>query len=271
MNQTTVFSRLLAVSSLVLGAVAFTGCGAPKPVPPVFSLYGYQRLVVIPFENQTRDASLAKDVQDEMTSEVVGVGAVPVIEAAQVSAYLRSIKANAATLQDDAQLRKRLGDYFKADILMMGTATGYNEFLKDTAPQRVDGKWGFYTNRKVVVNATAKLVDVTSGSLLWTQKSQGYSYYNTFNPLPIPGGLEVPAELQQFANLATLVRNRIENKDDREPVSIDKSNPDIPLYLNSHHFSELRGKAIYETVSYIVGDFRSSGGWTPNLRGNSGQ
>lgn len=250
-------------------ALVFTGC-AEKPTPPVFSLYGYQRLAVIPFDNQTYDRALAGAVADEMTSEIVNLNAVPVIQASQVSAYLRGKGVSPDDLLTNDGLRKGLGQRFQCDVLLMGSADDYVEYLKDGQPERSsDGKWGFYTNRKVTVNADTKLVDVTSGSLLWTQKNRGWSWYNTWNPLPIPDFVVVPDQIQQFIDLATLAQHRLTHKGDEEPYTASQGNPNILIYKKSQYFNQLRQNAIEETVGGIVADFRPHGGWTPQLRGNA--
>src|SRR5260221_14467793 len=82
------FFRLLKILIILAVAISFNGCGE-KPRPPLFNLYGYQRVAIVPFANQTRDPALAKAVQDEMTDEIVSLNAVPVIQAEQVGAYLK--------------------------------------------------------------------------------------------------------------------------------------------------------------------------------------
>jgi hypothetical protein len=259
-----------AVISLAAAAWALNGCaGKPVATPPVFNLYGYQRLAVVPFNNASPDPALAKTVQNEMTDQVVGLAAVPVIDAAQVAAYLKGLQANPAAVLTDEGLRKKLGQKFQCDILLMGSADAYNEFLKDEAPKRLpdpqtnEPKWGFFTDRKVVVNASAKLVDVASGSLLWTEKNQGYSWYNTWNPLPIPGSVTVPDQLGQFLDLAHLLKNRINHETDDEPATLDENAGGALIYPKSRAFADLREKAVSATVKGIVADFRGHGDWTP--------
>jgi hypothetical protein len=260
---------VLLKSLLALSAAAFTGC-AQKPVPPVFSLYSYQRLAVIPFDNQSRDPDLPGALADEATEEVVNIGALPVIQYSQVAAFLKNSGATGASLLTDSDLRKRLGQKFQCDILLMGSADGYNEFLKDTAPEEVvvnsqtgESKWGFHTNRKVVVNGSLKLVDVASGSLLWSSKNQGYSWYNTWNPLSIPGNPGVPPMLKPFADLANLVSHRVIHEGDDEPPVIDENDPNVLIYPKSQYFSELRQKAVYQTTYSMVDDFRGHCNWVP--------
>lgn len=258
------FKILLGLSAAFL----FSGC-AEKPTPPVFSLYGYQRLAVIPFDNQTYDRALAGSLADEMTSEIADLNAVPIIQASQVSAYLKSKGASPGDLLTNDSLRKGLGQRFQCDILLMGSADDYVENLKDGDPEREDGKWGFYTNRKVTVGANAKLVDVASGSLLWTEKNRGWSWHNTWNPLPIPDFVMLPDQIRQFIDLATLAQHRLAHKGDEEPATASQDNPNILIYKKSQYFAQLRQNAIEQTIGGIVADFRPHGGWTPQLRGNA--
>ncbi|HJT24321.1 MAG TPA: hypothetical protein VJ873_07070 [bacterium] len=278
--------------SLALGVVLLCGCAA-KPIPPAFSLYGYQRLAVIPFENQTRDPALAKAVEGEMTDEILGLGAVPVIDAKQVAAYLKSVGADASSVETDANLRNRLAQKFHCDLLLMGSAGSYAEILKDTNPQKVTddstgiSKWGFYTYRKVVVQANARLMDPTSGSLLWSDKNKGWSWLNTWNPLPVPDDIAAQNQVNRFLNLAgavgaglgnapvnqaldvaNLVRYRANHATDQEPVVVDETNQEVLVYPKSAAFANLRQKAIFQTMNGIVEDFRGHCGWTPSTTGN---
>ncbi len=244
----------------------FSGC-AEQPVPPVFCLYGYQRLAVIPFDNNTQDPALAAALQDEMTSEIVNLNAVPVIEAGQVAAYLKSIPAKASDVPTDSGLREKIAQHFKCDIFLTGSVEGYNEFLKDEEPQRSDSGWGFYTDRKVIVTNNAKLMDPSSGSLLWFRnKNWGSSWHNTWNPLPIPETVTLPGPLGQFVDLVHLVQYRLDNKVDVEPPSLDENPSGALIYPRSRAFAGLRQKAIVAAVGSLVCDFQGHYNWTPGLR-----
>ncbi len=260
---------------LFVGALLLNGC-AEKPAPPVFSLYGYQRLAVVPFDNQTQDSALPGAVADEMTNEIAQINALPIIQVSQVATYLNGKRAASDDLLTNDGLRKSLGQRFQCDVLLMGSADGYAESLKDEDPQRVvvnqqtgEAQWGFNTDRKVTVNASAKLIDVASGSLLWSEKNSGWSWHNTWNPLPIPGTVMIPDQIRQFIDVASLARHRMRNEGDDEPDAIDQSDPNVLIYPRSGYFSQLRQNAIVQTVGGIVGDFRPRGGWTPQLKGNT--
>ena len=264
--------KILAKITLILAAVCLFGGCAAKPVPPVFSLYGYQRLAVIPFDNNTQDPALAGALQDEVTSEIVNLGALPVIDAVQVAAFLKSIQAKASDVPTDAGLRQNIAQHFKCDLLLTGSAEGYNEFLKDEAPQRADsGQWGFYTDRKVVVTNNAKLMDPDSGGILWSRnKNWGASWHNTWNPLPVPETVILPGLLGRFVDLVNLVKYRLDNKVDVEPPAIDENPGGALIYPQSRAFAGLRQKAVVAAVNSLVDDFQGHCGWTPGLKANGG-
>jgi TolB-like protein len=265
---------ILAKTTLILAAVClFSGC-AGKPVPPLFSLYGYQRLAVIPFDNHTPDPALAGDLQEELVSEIVNVGALPVIDADQVAAFLKSIGANASDVPTDEGLRQKIAQHFKCDLLLVGSAEGYHEFLKDEAPQRAEnGQWGFLTERKVVVTNNARLMDPASGGILWSRnKNWGTSWHNTWNPLPVPPTVVLPGLLGTFVDLVNLVKYRLDNQTDVEPASSTDLNPSGALiYPQSRAFSRLRQKAIVAAVGSLVDDFQGHCGWTPGFSANNGR
>ena len=79
------------------GFVLVTGCGKPVPKGPVFSLYAYQRLVVLPFTNETRDGLLATAIEDQVAGRVANLRAIPVIESSQSEEYLKSLGVEAGT------------------------------------------------------------------------------------------------------------------------------------------------------------------------------
>ncbi len=261
-------SLLSAAVLLSIGFFSFQGC-SEKPAPPVFSLYEYQRLAILPFENHSHDPALAKEVQDAVTGDIANLHAIPVIDAGQVETYLRKANISVSSVINDPVQRKKLGEQFQCDIFLVGSADGYAETLRDLPPQRVivndstkEAKWGFYTDRNVVVNASAKLFDVATGSLQWTRKTGGNSEYNTWNPLPIPGELKVPDQLKQFLDLAALVKYRSRGNDD-EPASMTQNAANSLIYQKSGTFANLRQNALSQTVNYLVWDFRPRGGWTP--------
>jgi len=265
--------RTLVKTTLISAAVClFAGC-APKPIPPVFSLYGYQRLAVIPFDNHTQDTALAGALQDEVTSEIVNLGALPVIDAAQVAAFLKSIPASASDVPTDSGLRQNIAQHFKCDLLLVGSAEGYNEFLKDEEPKRADdGHWGFYTDRKVVVTNNARLMDPASGGIVWSRnKNWGASWHNTWNPLPVPDSVTLPGQLGRFVDLVHLVKNRLDHQVDVEPPSLDENPSGALIYPQSRAFTGLRQKAIVATANSLVVDFQGRCNWTPGSKPTNGQ
>jgi hypothetical protein len=124
-------------------------------------------------------------------------------------------------------------------------------------------EWGFFSKRKVVVDFTANLMDAETGSLLWKNKGNGYSWFNKWNPLPVPGNVAVPEQFGKLANFANMVNNRVNNKPDTAQPEIDR-NPDGGLiYTKNPDFVGLRNDAIDAAVDSVVGDFKGSHGWVP--------
>lgn len=265
MKKTRIAMLLKALTALA--AVVFAAGCASTPVPPAYNLYNLKKIAVVPFENSTKDPLLGKVMQEEMLGKIVSLNAVTVIDANQVASYLKSIKAAPADVITDDAVRQKVFARYKCDLILTGSCEGYQEFLKDEAPKRVtdsqtnQSEWGFYTNRKVVVDAICKLSDA-DGGVAWMQKGNGYSWNNTWNPLPIPGNVAMSDDLGKFIDLANLVKNRVMNKEDKEPLAID-GNPDgAHIYPKSTMFAGLRGKAISECVNSMVRDFRGYNGWT---------
>lgn len=255
----------LALTGL-LALTVWEGCGPPpKPAPPSFSLYGYKGLAVIPFQNQSTDPDLAAGLSEEMTDELAGLDAVPIVQSSQVAAYLKAQKAAPSDLLTNDRLRHDLQARFKCDVLMMGTAQAYTEILKDETPVHNDqGQWGFTTRRKAIVKGSFQLVDASTGNLLWSRKNEGYSWHNTWNPLPIPEGISLPSEIDRFIHLADLVRHRVMKDGDHEPPVMSENDHSILIYPTSHAFQELRQNAIHETVYDLAEDFRGHEGWVPS-------
>lgn len=254
--------------AILLTLPVLEGCGTPPPVPPAFNLYGYKSLAVVPFENQSPDPDLPVGLSEEMTDELAGLNALPIIQASQVAVFLKSQKAAPSDLLTSDPLRQALQARFKCDLLMMGTAQGFSEILKDDAPVRQTGsdgqpQWGFTTHRKSIVDASFKLLDASTGNLLWSRKNKGYSWHNTWNPLPVPPEVVILSEIDRFIHLPDLFRHRLIQEGDQEPMTMDQNDLNILIYPNSHGFRELRSNAIHQTVYDLVEDFRGHEGWLP--------
>ncbi|HVZ79714.1 MAG TPA: hypothetical protein VHE12_02805 [bacterium] len=269
MIKRSIASWSLALAGFLVLAF-WEGCGPPpKPIPPAFSLYGYKGMAVVPFINQSSDPELASALAEEMTDEVAGLNALPIVQASQVAAFLRSQKATPSDLLTNDGLRRALQTRFKCDLLMMGTALAYSEVLKDEAPVRKSldngrAEWGFTTRRKAIVDASFKILDPATGNLLWSQKNQGYSWRNTWNPLPIPGEIAIPSEIDRFIHLADLVRHRVTKDGDEEPLAVTENDHNTLIYPKSQAFRDLRQNAVHQTVYDIAEDFRGHRGWVPN-------
>ena len=159
---------------------------------------------------------------------------------------------------------------------MVGTVDSYDEYFERKDPQRLpndDGRyeWGFFINRKVVVHFTAKIINPATGALLWSQQAKGWSYFNKWNKLPIPGEVQVPS-IAGFDNLKLLVDDVV-NKVNGQRVPTVSTNTDpeetMPLrYKFDPEFASLRQKAVNAAVEYAVEDFQGHNGWMPGVQAN---
>lgn len=258
-------------TALFLGAILFVqGCAPPVPRPPAFNLYQYDRVAVLPFVNDTRDPAMAADVEDQLSGRLANLDAVPVVQAAQVAKYLESIGADPTMIVLDDNIRAKVASRFKVDLLMTGVITSYEETRKEGEPERrvvnsQTGKaeWGINTFRRADLSVTAKLYDPATGSLLWTEKSSGWSYTNEWTELPIPGSLRIPpiAGLDELLRTAKVARDLVKEREEKAKPRPRGEKP--LLYLKSGKFKQLREDSIYQAVNYLMGDFYGSGGWKP--------
>jgi hypothetical protein len=258
--------------ALVLAAVVSLGGCSVKPKPPLFSLYEFQRLAVVPFANETRDPGLELECMNQTVAQVVRLGAAAVVESAQVSPYLAGLGKDPSLAPGDPDLLKKIGARFKSDVLMTGVVDTYEEVKDYAAPQRRvtnrktgAAEWGFYTNRAVTVSATAKLLDPVTGSLLWTQRSSGTGQSNEWTVLPIPGDLEIPVA-GMLENVYQLAKYKVSRGDSEN--GLRRGARAAPLmYKRDASMANLRQKAIAAAVSHLTADFKARGNWTPDLRG----
>ncbi len=256
---------------LALAAVFSLGGCSVKPKPPLFSLYEFQRLAVVPFANESQDPALDRELMDQTVAQVVRLGAAAVVESAQVSPYLASLGKDPASAPGDPELLRKIGAKFKSDILMTGVVDSYEEIKDYAAPQRrvIDRKtgaaeWGFYTNRKVTVGVTAKLLDPVTGSLLWTRRSTGTGQANEWTVLPVPGNVEVPMA-GMIENVYELAKYKISQGDsEKSPRRGARAVP--RMYQKDSVMADLRQKAIASAVSSLTADFKARGDWTPGLK-----
>jgi len=253
--------RLLLALALTSSAVA---CKV-TPRPPVFSLYGFQRLAMAPFDNPTADYQLSTDLQAELTQQILRLGACPVLESAQVAALLAKSGSDGNALAANPDLQKQVGSRLKCDILMTGATDTYQEYQEMGAPRRNilnsktgEAQWGFSINRRVTVAVSAKLYDPSTGSVFWTQRATGNAYASKWNVLPIPGDVTAPPSyvLQNAVKLVMREVNRTFNDDGTRGTRL--------RYMDSSEYADLRRQAIANAVWYLTGDFKGHGGWTPN-------
>jgi hypothetical protein len=284
-----------------LAAALLGGCSV-KPKPPVYSLYQHQRLVVLPFENLSRDPALAQDLQDGVVAELVRLKAVPVAEEGQVVDFLRKRKADLAGLSENAALRAQLAQALKADVVLVGSVKTFTESYTEEAPHRRKVKsepetyeWGFYTEERVTATGTLRLVDAAGGNIRWIQNVTSNRSNRQWHPLGyeaiqvvVPQGGWDPyldkvrpaharrgkgrkagrgGDLAEVKDGKVVVNINIQNNQNQTQTQSPAAASAAPplLYESDSVFQGLRQAAVRDLVAYAVSDFRGRGGWTPGL------
>lgn len=208
---------------LLCTALAMAGCAA-KPRPPAFNLYKHQRLVVLPFENLTQDPALGAAIQDDLLVGLVRLNAVPVAEQAQVASMIQKLALHDSGVQQgEAQLRQRIADVFKCDLIMVGTISAYLESVVEEEPKRIKKsykhktfKWGYRDTASTNISMTVKLIDATTGNLLWIRKAPGAGKVSRWVDLPWPGEKAAPpAEGWDSLQVKSKGKKKAKNRKDR--------------------------------------------------------
>lgn len=182
----------------ILLAVFLAGCTV-KPRPPLFSLYGRQKLVVMPVQNLTQDPALGPTVQDGIIGGLVRLNAVPIAEESAVSALIAKQRTTNLALEQDDKLRQKIVDSLKADTLMVGSVNTYTEDMREEEPQRLvtnykakTYKWGYNDMVTVTAMATVKVLDANTGNILWVRQARGQGVYRRWKDLAWPGDNPAP-------------------------------------------------------------------------------
>jgi TolB-like protein len=222
------------------------GC-ATAPKPPAFNLYERVRLAVFPFANSTVDPVLAGAVRDGVLAGLHGLNAVPVEKAS----------GEEGDPEKDPGARKRLADSLKCDVVMTGSVTAYAEDVVREEPKRIrssyrrnEYKWGYGDTGGVKLGVTVSLVDVSTGKVLWTRKTEAESHVSRWVDLPWPGEKTDPP----VGGWDTM---RAENAGETRPDT------KAPVYPNDRNVSRAREIAIAQAVRDIIEDFTGRGGWQP--------
>jgi len=142
-------------STLLLAVLVAGGCAAPPHyLNRSADLGAIKTVAVLPFENLTTDKLCAERLQRIFLTELLAREAFKVVEPGLVIRAVRRDQLDAATLTP-AEI-KRLGGALGAEALFMGSVLEYDEGRSagSAASPRV----------KLVL----KLVDVDSGTTLWT-------------------------------------------------------------------------------------------------------
>ncbi len=273
------FKTILTFSFLIF----LVGCfPPPKPTPPAFSLYGHQGLIILPFENTSTDPALGQELQDNLTAQLVGLDATPIYEQGKVSAFLNQLDEENTDPNSNPAVMSQLTKHFNGDLILTGTVESYVESTQVQPPQRVqvalfskDNKWGFYTVQQVKVSASARLINVANGSIIWVKKAWGNGQNQVWTDINYPGDhTDPPAEgwdsyLRPHHDDHDGDRHDQDHRDrnGNTIVNINIQNPNNApaqaplLYQSDATFSGLRENAIGQTANWLTDDFKGHGGW----------
>jgi hypothetical protein len=296
---------------LMLAVMLAAGC-ASTPKPPAYSLYGHRGLTVLPFRNLTRDPGLGPQLRAEMLAQLVRLHAVPIVEGERVSALMRGLQGDGTSVEDDDDVRAAIARRFDSDLILIGAVTAYSEGQSEGSPRRIKVafssdhyRWGFYEARSVEVVASIKLIDASTGELLWVNNARGYSSRRNWVDLPYPGKQKQPPAQGWSAFMASardgtdgthvppghggvppghakhdspnqpVINININNSQSQQQnqtatatatATASNTASEAPLrYQTDATFSALRTAALRRAAAYLVSDFRGRGGWTPGM------
>jgi TolB-like protein len=277
--------RLFACAAF---AFLVVGCsGAFKPKPPAFNLHERQGLVVLPFENLTRDPAVGGAIRDEVLAGLGRLKACPVAEQAQVQAMLEKTGGIPAGKELDAETRRKLADSLKCDIIMVGVVSAYAENLRKEEPRRIRVsarkdelvyRWGYSDTASVQVTASIKLIDAATGNVAWTRKTEGSGQFSRWIDLPWPGENSSPpadgwASIGAQAAERSLKEGEAGKPGDTgggqgqagppAPPPSPATTPAQMLYQSDRMVFRAREQAVGSFSEIIIRDFTGTWGWQP--------
>ncbi len=283
--------------------MVLSGC-AMTPQPPAFNLYGYDSMVVLPFRNLSQDAGLAQEMEDGVLERVLALNAVTVIPSMEVNDFVT--RYHYADFDgSDEQKRDMLAKQFHNDLILSGSVTSYSETISEDQPRRkkIDRKseeyeWGYYIKRDVTITASIKVIDATSGQLLWIDKAHGNSRNYIWQPLAYSGSNEYPPRhgWEDEKQRAAVSHNPTQMDNHHRHVNKDNGQTVINVVVNNSNsqsqqavanasaknnnsagyhgdlyyqtdtiFASMRYDAINRASYRLASAFMGRGGWQPGM------
>jgi TolB-like protein len=148
----------LMVVFLVITTFSLFGCPAggipPSYVHQNFDLAFYQRIAVVPFENQTPEEFASSRLRQLMITELLLADVFEVVEPGEVLRALNQVQPTNPTSLSIEQIQK-LGKELKAQGVLVGAVNAY-----------VEHRFGSFIVPEVT--ATFRLIDVESGITVWS-------------------------------------------------------------------------------------------------------
>jgi hypothetical protein len=254
-------------------------------------------MLVVPFQNLTRDPQVAKDVQDQFVARVLQLAACQVGDLAQVQSILDQYKRSPASVETDLALRNYLVKATGSDVIFIATVNNYQDSIQEQAPSReVDkkgqGTWSVYQQKNATTTVSGKLIDAKTGSILWMKSIEGTvgstKYFNIDSwsgDKTGPPHEWYPFLCQAIPGYATYRTPPVwhDNSDNKElkvgfltlSTGTKRENPyrdwaaqykpDLPLVAADPGMGDIRKHSVDHAVGKLFDDFNPHGGWYPGI------
>lgn len=168
-NELRMVKRLIRSVFVVLVMLALVGCGGAgsalniggtvRYINPDANFSYIKKVAVLPFNNLTSDRYAGEKVRGAVTVDLMSRGVFDVIEQGEVSKVLNMLLRAAgvsagSVMEADFETLKLLGERLEVQAVLMGSVYEYES-------QRGSS----------VVSLAIRLIDTSSGTVLWTAKS----------------------------------------------------------------------------------------------------
>ena len=158
----------LGGTALALFLVLQVSACAPVPdyhTDPALATGFVKRIAVLPLENHTQERFVEKRVHDLLSTQIMSLGFFEVLEKGDLQRFLNDEVQGEDKSKIPHSTARRLGREFDLQAYMAGA-------VEDYTMQR-NGSYSY-----PVVTITLRLVDISSGKILW-QASDSASGYST--------------------------------------------------------------------------------------------
>ncbi len=171
MKKNRILNGLKLTAFLFILVGVLSGCAVKQQsyIAEGIDLGYVERIAVLPFENNTEDKFAAERVRGILSTSILAQGYYDLAEKGELQRFLNEEVASEEGSLLDKALGQRLGKGLKVDAYIAGAIDDYRMVS--------NGPYSYW-----VVAATLRMVDISSGSIIW-QASATESGYKTFDRL----------------------------------------------------------------------------------------